>query len=687
MSVEDQKLVRGIGPHQPEDIVITQTVKKGDKTGLRHFHPTLFKDVSWLTASEEKKSLFCFPCLLFGGEKTWTHAGYKDINHLQQGIKSHSESRTHKQSSLAFKTFGVKPGSDVMSQLNDQYRINQSKKNNEVDRIRRVVSKIIDTIIFCGAHELGLRGHDESEDSLNKGIFIDMLTMKAETDPELKEHLAKSNVTKYTSKDSQNELLDCIFSVYSEFILEEVRSAPFLSVQADEATDIVRVSQFVIVLRFLKDDLPVERFVKYVHITDRTGAGLSEVICDVLEPFQARQKLICQTYDGAAVMRGRVNGVQALVQHTYPNAMFIHCYAHQLNLVLRQACCSITKCKIFFAKVAGFATFFSNAPKRNDILRSVSTKQVPSPSDTRWNYQSRLIETVHEWKGQLESCFETILEGDFDMTTNREAAGMLSCLHDPEFLFYLEHFSTIFSHVAILFKTLQSKDRTVIQSSDDITKFTDTIKDIRDNVPPSSSQTEGHEGRRSKKDGATQESAVKEACDVITTQCSDRFANIDVVTALKVVDPSRFRDYSQNPPYDLMDILSKSFSMIDSTGLKSDLELVYNNRIINSGEIDSVQKLYTFLCSCGLQSDLPDVTKVVQIALTAPATSASAERSFSTLKRIKTASRSTMGQDRLNALTCMSIIKDMDKMIPEFHSKVINKFASVKSRRADFFYC
>ena len=127
--------------------------------------------------------------------------------------------------------------------------------------------------------------------------------------------------------------------------------------------------------------------------------------------------------------------------------------------------------------------------------------------------------------------------------------------------------------------------------------------------------------------------------------------------------------------------------MIDGTGLKSDLELVYNNQIINSGEIDSVQKLYTFLCSCGLQSDLPDVTKVVQIALTAPATSASAERSFSTLKRIKTASRSTMGQDRLNALTCMSIIKDMDKMIPEFHSKVINKFASVKSRRADFFYC
>ena len=39
------------------------------------------------------------------------------------------------------------------------------------------------------------------------------------------------------------------------------------------------------------------------------------------------KKLIAQTYDGAAVMSGELNGVQAKVKDSAPDAIFIHCLA------------------------------------------------------------------------------------------------------------------------------------------------------------------------------------------------------------------------------------------------------------------------------------------------------------------------------------------------------------------------
>uniref|UniRef100_A0A1X7TFT3 DUF4371 domain-containing protein n=1 Tax=Amphimedon queenslandica TaxID=400682 RepID=A0A1X7TFT3_AMPQE len=44
-------------------------------------------------------------------------------------------------------------------------------------------------------------------------------------------------------------------------------------------------------------------------------------------------KLASQGYDGASVMSGQYNGVQAKIKEFAPQAIYIHCYAHVLNLV------------------------------------------------------------------------------------------------------------------------------------------------------------------------------------------------------------------------------------------------------------------------------------------------------------------------------------------------------------------
>ena len=73
-----------------------------------------------------------------------------------------------------------------------------------------------------------------------------------------------------------------------------------------------------------------------------------------------------------------------------------------------------------------------------------------------------------------------------------------------------------------------------------------------------------------------------------------------------------------------------------------------------------------------VEDAFPSIIRLLILAMTFPVTSASAERSFSALKRIKSYLRSTMHQDRLCHLAILSIERtlsgslDLEKVIDEF---------------------
>ena len=80
-----------------------------------------------------------------------------------------------------------------------------------------------------------------------------------------------------------------------------------------------------------------------------------------------------------------------------------------------------------------------------------------------------------------------------------------------------------------------------------------------------------------------------------------------------------------------------------------------------------------------VSSSFSELHKLLTLFVTIPVTVATAERSFSKLKLIKTYLRSKMSQERLDGLAILSIenaeAKDMDKQ------KLIQNFASVNARR------
>ncbi|XP_068220406.1 zinc finger MYM-type protein 1-like [Palaemon carinicauda] len=92
--------------------------------------------------------------------------------------------------------------------------------------------------------------------------------------------------------------------------------------------------------------------------------------------------------------------------------------------------------------------------------------------------------------------------------------------------------------------------------------------------------------------------------------------------------------------------------------------------------------LFVFLEEKGLKEIYPNMWVALRIAVTTPVTVASAERSFSKLKLIKTYLRSTMSQEYLNGLAIISINREISKQIS--YDDTIDDFAARKSRRVRF---
>ncbi|XDV34378.1 hypothetical protein PO909_004542 [Leuciscus waleckii] len=110
------------------------------------------------------------------------------------------------------------------------------------------------------------------------------------------------------------------------------------------------------------------------------------------------------------------------------------------------------------------------------------------------------------------------------------------------------------------------------------------------------------------------------------------------------------------------------------------LEMV--QEIINLPQLSpqtTALELLTFLHENCLQEVYPNLWVALRVALTLPVTVASAERSFSKLKLIKTYLRSTMGQERLSGLAVISINGEVAQKLS--YDDLISDFAARKCRR------
>ena len=81
------------------------------------------------------------------------------------------------------------------------------------------------------------------------------------------------------------------------------------------------------------------------------------------------KNLVAQGYNGAAVMSGKCSGVQRRIKEIVPKAIYVHCLAHRLNLVLVQAVKSVVPVADFFATLQLCYNFLSGSNVHSQMGR------------------------------------------------------------------------------------------------------------------------------------------------------------------------------------------------------------------------------------------------------------------------------------------------------------------------------
>ena len=101
---------------------------------------------------------------------------------------------------------------------------------------------------------------------------------------------------------------------------------------------------------------------------------------------------------------------------------------------------------------------------------------------------------------------------------------------------------------------------------------------------------------------------------------------------------------------------------------------------------EGLVKIVLYLKEHNLTKTFNETAKLLGILITMPISSSKAERTFSTLKRIKNYLRNTMGQPRLNSLSVISIGRDLISNRSDFSNEVLESFINKKERRMHFHY-
>ena len=101
-----------------------------------------------------------------------------------------------------------------------------------------------------GKQELSFQGHNESAGSKNRGNYVELPSLIAESNTDLYHHLSTNEVFSGTSGKIQNGLITAIAEVMGEEIRKEVNKAPFVSVM-DETTDASNAAQITLVLPYV----------------------------------------------------------------------------------------------------------------------------------------------------------------------------------------------------------------------------------------------------------------------------------------------------------------------------------------------------------------------------------------------------------------------------------------------------
>ncbi|KAL4090623.1 hypothetical protein QTP88_025422 [Uroleucon formosanum] len=97
-------------------------------------------------------------------------------------------------------------------------------------------------------------------------------------------------------------------------------------IRADETADISGIEQLSICVRYLKDKLVHEKFLRFFPLFEFDAKCIAKTILETCSNVDIdMNKCVDQGYDGCVTLAGHISGVQKRINDVYPMAHFFHC--------------------------------------------------------------------------------------------------------------------------------------------------------------------------------------------------------------------------------------------------------------------------------------------------------------------------------------------------------------------------
>ncbi|XP_052619778.1 uncharacterized protein LOC111891719 [Lactuca sativa] len=297
--------------------------------------------------------------------------------------------------------------------------------------------------------------------------------------------LAK-NETKNAPKNNQlicpkiqKELVQCFAQEVLLSIRQEIGQDVF-ALLVDESSDVSKKEQMAIVLRYV-DSLGFvkERFIGVVHVKDTSSLKLKNALNEVLTSNKLSfSQIRGQGYDGASNMRGEFNGLKALILKENDTAFYVHCFAHQLQLVVVAVAKKHDGVSDFFEQISLVVNVVCASCKRKDLLREQARQRVQKglgsgeletgrglnqkttlvrAGDTRWGSHFNTLTSLMKLFADVLVVLEFVKVDEGSLANRQQASGILAYFQSYEFVFYLYMMYEILHLTGTLSKQLQKK--------------------------------------------------------------------------------------------------------------------------------------------------------------------------------------------------------------------------------------
>ena len=430
---------------------------------------------------------FCFSCRHFipaasgfRSEPAFTVSGFQNWRKAQECFKAHNISASHKYSMQAWSEFKQRKqdGSKITKMLGEGH-------SKLVQENREYMKAVVESLRYTACQGIAQRGHREHDQAENKGNFLELLNVIAMFDKTVANKISKNpSNAKYTHHEIQNEIFNIMADMVRKQISDEIKEAGHFAIMVDESKDISKKEQISVVVRYLHNETVLEEF---LHFTPADGLDADSLLTSIKMTLSQCNidvnSCIGQCYDGAAVMAGCNNGVQEKFRKEVPQALYVHCYAHRLNLVLVDCVRNVQPAAEFFDIVQMLCIFFSGSVvhdmflKKQQELDPSGHVELKKLSDTRWACQYFALCAIKKTLPAIQATLQDVV-GHTNAKRKAEARA-LHGLIDEQFILNLTLFEDVFRVTKFASDQLQAPNLDISSASDLVQSVITTLLEKR----------------------------------------------------------------------------------------------------------------------------------------------------------------------------------------------------------------